>query len=128
MEKAITNKIKSLVDIYQYTPQAKPAHKEEWRKSIKELKRSRIIAIIIDAKWKLYERFGATVSQGGINRNDLYQIHYYYARADDEVIGLFVAPTKQRGSPPDIHQLTNHRHSIGLLNLDISKEKEDNIR
>lgn len=95
------------------------------------IKKEGKIAIIIDAKWKRYEQFGASDCQGGINRDDLYQMItylYHYARADDEVIGLFVAPTSQSGSTPDIHQLTNHRHSIGLLNLDISEEKEDYIR
>lgn len=95
------------------------------------IKKDGKIALIIDAKWKRYKRFGATDRQDGVNRDDLYQMMtylYHYARADDEVIGLFVAPTKQSGSPPDIHQLTNHRHSIGLLNLDLTEEKEDSIR
>ncbi len=89
------------------------------------------VAIIIDAKWKRYERFGATDCQGGVNRNDLYQMTtylYHYARAGDNVIGLFVAPIKQHDEPPDIHQLTNHPHSIGLLNLDLSDEDENDFR
>lgn len=95
------------------------------------IKKDGNIAIIIDAKWKRYDRFGETDRQDGVNRDDLYQMMtylYHYARADDEVTGLFVAPTKQNGSPPDIHQLTNHRHSIGLLNLDISEEEEGSFR
>lgn len=38
------------MDIYQYTPQAKPAHKEEWRKSIEELK-SLDSNSVKDSKW-----------------------------------------------------------------------------
>lgn len=95
------------------------------------IKKDGKIAIIIDAKWKRYERLGATECQGGVNRDDLFQMMtylYHYARADDNIIGLFVAPIKQGGSPLDIHQLTNHPHSIGLLNLDISDEKENGVR
>lgn len=52
---------------------------------------------------------------------------YHYARADDKVMGLFVAPTLQKGIPPDVHQLTNSQHSIGLLNLNFSDEEENNF-
>ena len=50
---------------------------------------------------------------------------YHYARADDKVMGLFVAPTLQKGIPPDVHQLTNSQHSIGLLNFNFSDEEEN---
>lgn len=94
------------------------------------IKKENKIAIIIDAKWKRYKEFGATDCQGGVNRDDLYQMMtylYHYARADDKVMGLFVAPTLQKGIPPDVHQLTNSQHSIGLLNLNFSDEEENNF-
>ena len=69
MEKTITNKIKSLVDIYQYTPQAKPAHKEEWRKSIEELKRSLDSNSVKDSKWLIKDNEVGSIGQGWLSNS-----------------------------------------------------------
>lgn len=71
MEKTITNKIKSLVDIYQYTPQAKPAHKEEWRKSIEELKRSLDSNSVKDSKWLIKDNEVGSIGQGWLSKDEI---------------------------------------------------------
>lgn len=103
-------------------------------------KDGRIVAII-DAKYKRYESFGKTASQG-VQREDLYQMAtylYHYATNGHGIIGIFTSPTKC--SEKDIHPLTHNKsHLLGLINLDIDscqnveqiheKEKEyiENIR
>ena len=71
MEKTITNKIKSLVDIYQYTPQAKPSHKEEWRKSIEELKRSLDSNSVKDSKWLIKDNEVGSIGQGWLSKDEI---------------------------------------------------------
>lgn len=93
------------------------------------IKKDGKVATILDAKWKNYEQLGDTDRGSTVNRDDLYQMMtyiYHYARADDKVVGLFTAPTSQGESPPDIHPLSsNPNHSIGLLNLELPKIKEE---
>lgn len=62
----ISSQIEKLVDIYQYTPQVKPAHKEEWRKSIEKLKKKLEAGNVSDLEW-----FGRTNSVGSIGQGAL---------------------------------------------------------
>lgn len=71
MEKVIIDKIKSLVDIYKYTPQAKPAHKAEWRKSIQELKKSLDDNSFKDSIWLGKSNEVGSIGQGWLSKEEI---------------------------------------------------------
>lgn len=71
MANVIIDKIKTLVDIYQYTPQAKPAHKEEWRKNIEELKNDLNGGSFKDSKWLAKGNEVGSIGQGWLSKDEI---------------------------------------------------------
>lgn len=87
-----------------------------------------VVEMVIDAKYKHYNNFGAT-STFGIQREDLYQMTtylYHYGEENRNIVGIFTAPIECCDN--DIHTYRNNRnHKIGLVNLDITKDSIESI-
>lgn len=86
---------------------------------------------VMDAKYKKYERIGATGDFPGISRDDLYQMStylYHYSKPGKKLLGIFLA----RGKGNDGSEFENCNAKILLRNFEIpddvstieSKEKD----
>lgn len=67
----IINQIKQLVEIYQYTPQAKPAHNDEWRKSIEKLKKNLEAGYVRDSEWFSRTNSVGSIGQGALSKEEI---------------------------------------------------------
>ncbi len=81
--------------------------------------KGKVIAVL-DAKYKFYNKLGATAKYG-ISRDDLYQMStylYHYGDKDRKVLGLFISPVESNEIKSLKH---NNNHRIGVLGLDIEQ-------
>ena len=87
------------------------------------IEKNGVVVAILDAKYKFYNRLGAT-AQYGISRDDLYQMStylYHYADKNSNTIGLFISPVKGKEIKSLKH---NNKHNIGILGLNIEQFKD----
>lgn len=94
------------------------------------IRKDNIPMMIIDAKYKRYDEFGAYAGyNGSVSREDLYQLitymhHYgqnnFASGENNKITGLFTAPAKMKSGDAEVYRLkSNPQEQIGLVNLQV---------
>lgn len=86
------------------------------------IEKNGVILMIIDAKYKHYEKLGSTANDGNaVSREDLYQMCtylYHYGTPGKTITGVFTSPFCDA---METHPLSsNDAHRIGIVNLGVN--------